>query len=136
MLSNAIRENFRIYSIKHFPIGILGQVWYLIVLIPDLCTLTYFYTYGRIISIVFECWAHTKNQLFQKVILLHIKLKGMKRRMHEVGLWAQKSFVSQKLVIVYQIKRNIENNMQVVHMVVEWRWTLHVKMMSTWSVGF
>ena len=25
-----------------FPIGILGQVWYLIVLIPDLCTLTYF----------------------------------------------------------------------------------------------
>ena len=26
----------------HFSIGILGQVWYLIVLIPDLCTLTYF----------------------------------------------------------------------------------------------
>ena len=25
----------------HSPIGILGQVWYLIVLIPDLCTLTY-----------------------------------------------------------------------------------------------
>ena len=24
----------------HFPIGILGQVWYLIVLIPDFCTLT------------------------------------------------------------------------------------------------
>ena len=28
--------------ICHFPIGILGQVWYLIVLIPDLCTLTNF----------------------------------------------------------------------------------------------
>ena len=27
--------------IYHFPIGILGQVWYLIVSIPDLCTLTY-----------------------------------------------------------------------------------------------
>ena len=27
----------------HFPIGILGQVWYLIVSIPDLCILTYFY---------------------------------------------------------------------------------------------
>ena len=27
----------------HFPIRILGQVWYLIVSIPDLCTLTYFY---------------------------------------------------------------------------------------------
>ena len=26
----------------HFPIGILGQVWYLTVSIPDLCTLTYF----------------------------------------------------------------------------------------------
>ena len=27
---------------QNFPIGILGQVWYLIVSIPDLCTLTYF----------------------------------------------------------------------------------------------
>ena len=26
----------------HFPIGILGQVWYLIVSIPDLYTITYF----------------------------------------------------------------------------------------------
>ena len=26
----------------HFPIGILGQVWYLIVSIADLCTLSYF----------------------------------------------------------------------------------------------
>ena len=26
----------------HFPIGILGQVWYLIASTPDLCTLTYF----------------------------------------------------------------------------------------------
>ena len=25
-----------------FPCGILGQVWYLIVLIPDLCSLSYF----------------------------------------------------------------------------------------------
>ena len=34
----------------NFTIGILGQVWYLIVSIPDLCTLTYFdfsSTYGR-----------------------------------------------------------------------------------------
>ena len=30
----------------HFPIGILGQVWYLIVSIPDLCTITYFYRPG------------------------------------------------------------------------------------------
>ena len=26
----------------YFPIGILGQVWYLIVSIPDLCPLSYF----------------------------------------------------------------------------------------------
>ena len=26
----------------YFPIGILGQAWYLIISIPDLCTLTYF----------------------------------------------------------------------------------------------
>ena len=34
----------------HFPIGILGQVWYLIVSIPDLCTITYFYPQGRVKS--------------------------------------------------------------------------------------
>ena len=34
----------------HFPIGILGQVWYLIVSIPDLCNLTYFKN-GIILSI-------------------------------------------------------------------------------------
>ena len=28
----------------HFPIGNLGQVWYLIVSIPDLCTLSYFHS--------------------------------------------------------------------------------------------
>ena len=28
----------------YFPIGILDQVWHLIVSIPDLCTLTYFNT--------------------------------------------------------------------------------------------
>ena len=33
----------------HFPIGILGQVWYLIVSIPDLCTITYL-SYCEIIS--------------------------------------------------------------------------------------
>ena len=31
----------------HFPIGILGQVWYLIVSIPDLCNLTYLAPYQQ-----------------------------------------------------------------------------------------
>ena len=42
-----IHANWKKVSICvcHFPIGILGQVWYLIVSIPDLCTLTYFGTF-------------------------------------------------------------------------------------------
>ena len=28
-------------GVCHFPFGIMGQLWYLIVSIPDLCTLTY-----------------------------------------------------------------------------------------------
>ena len=35
----------------YFPIGILGQVWYLIVSIPDLCNLTYFYIEYNVCSI-------------------------------------------------------------------------------------
>ena len=34
----------------HFPFGILGQVWYLIVSIPDLCILTYF-------TLIDRCWS-------------------------------------------------------------------------------
>ena len=33
---------FALLLVCHFPIGILGQVWNLIVSIPDLCTLTYY----------------------------------------------------------------------------------------------
>ena len=31
-----------------FPCGVLGQVWYLVVLIPDLCLLTFFTMYGTL----------------------------------------------------------------------------------------
>ena len=34
-------------SFEVSKIGILGQVWYLIVSIPDLCTLTYFNETGK-----------------------------------------------------------------------------------------
>ena len=34
------------YVIVTFCCGILGQVWYLIVSIPDLCCLSYFYAYA------------------------------------------------------------------------------------------
>ena len=32
-----------LFWVCYFPIGILGQVWYLIISIPDLCPLLYFY---------------------------------------------------------------------------------------------
>ena len=38
----------------HFPIGILGQVWYLIVSIPDLCTITYFHYF---LFLILFLWA-------------------------------------------------------------------------------
>ena len=40
----------------HFPIGILGQVWYLIVWIPDLCNLTYFQNtfYTKCINVIID----------------------------------------------------------------------------------
>ena len=46
------------YCECHFPIGILGQVWYLIVLNPDLCTFTYFKSLhaGKLLIIVVVCW--------------------------------------------------------------------------------
>ena len=34
-----------------FPFGILGQVWYLIVLITDLCPLSYFHTVRIVLHI-------------------------------------------------------------------------------------
>ena len=37
-----VRHHKREPRVRHFPIGILGQVLYLIVSIPDLFTLTYF----------------------------------------------------------------------------------------------
>ena len=47
----------------HFPIGILGQVWYLIVSIPDLCTFTYF------LYCMYNYWNHGRHMIsFQKVV--------------------------------------------------------------------
>ena len=37
-----------------FPIGVLGQVWYLIVSIPDLCTLTYYVLFAYGLQIIFN----------------------------------------------------------------------------------
>ena len=39
----------------YFPIGVLGQVWYLIVSIPVLCILTYFSEEGLLITLLEWC---------------------------------------------------------------------------------
>ena len=49
----------------HFPIGILGQVWYLIVSIPDLCTFTYFYNYNHTkFGLKWNMFTYKKIKLF------------------------------------------------------------------------
>ena len=52
----------------HFPIGILGQVWYLIVSIPDLCTLTYFEKHQTMEFLLMVDFLHIfKNVAFFKI---------------------------------------------------------------------
>ena len=71
----------------HFPIGILGQVWYLIVSIPDLCTLTtlsmkYVYTcrtfhFNSLTLFAYEVICHrlSSADIFFKISLLLFFLK-------------------------------------------------------------
>ena len=44
-----------------FPCGVLGQVWYLIVSIPDLCLLTYLYKLWFIIYTTFPWYWHVHD---------------------------------------------------------------------------
>ena len=39
-----------------FPCGILGQVWYLIVSIPDLCCLSYFFFNYHVFLFPYNIW--------------------------------------------------------------------------------
>ena len=59
----------------HFPIGILGQVWYLIVSTPDLCNLTYFVIFCRVLYC--EQWPEYFILHFaQSQIVSYIKYKN------------------------------------------------------------
>ena len=49
-----------------FPNGILGQVWYLIVSIPDLCTLTYFSVIAAKQTVINEVYVVV---VFNKILL-------------------------------------------------------------------
>ena len=54
------KKNSERQRVCHFPIGILGQAWYLIVSIPDLCTRTYFYKLSNEI-LLFISYASSKR---------------------------------------------------------------------------
>ena len=58
----------------HFPIGILGQVWYLIVSIPDLCTITYFYYQS---CFVCAAWRPLKVSPHFHLMLLFFQSSGL-----------------------------------------------------------
>ena len=71
------------FVVSNFPIGILGQVWYLIVSTPDLCTLTYF-PYERLAKIYTNLSGHmmmmTTMPIYGKTSL-NIFFSGTKRPM-------------------------------------------------------
>ena len=76
----------------HFPIGILGQVWYLIVSIPDLCNLTYLdkQKIERKIGNIFLptsfniCLGAQKNHLIETVILSTHNIRSWLRNKQKV----------------------------------------------------
>ena len=63
-----------------FPCGVLGQVWNLIVSIPDICRLTYFYNICKIFSILYLIAKKSKkiNMLINK------RIKDTKLEIHSL----------------------------------------------------
>ena len=57
--------------VGHFPIGILGQVWYLIVSIPDLCTLTYL-EHRQIVKLYLKRWQVLPRQTTYQFLYLTV----------------------------------------------------------------
>ena len=77
----------------HFPIGILGQVWYLIVSIPDLCNLTYFKVLQFIFTatVLYVKSVYSLRQEFY-VHLMYIYWDG-KFYAHSVSIYCERSFM-------------------------------------------
>ena len=80
----------------HFPIGILGQVWYMIVSIPDLCTITYFHC---ILSHHFPdfCFFFNLSAVHMATILSHMTTPKTPKRLPI-------SYESPSRLITYAIK--------------------------------
>ena len=72
----------------HFPIGILGRVWYLIVSIPDLCTIIYF---------DYSLWTNVIIQNFIKIHPFHLNImsKMYTNQLGQIYFYSTKSTISQ-----------------------------------------
>ena len=82
----------------YFPIGILGQVWYLIVSIPDLCRLSYF-----VLASHQYCSTHCVNVVdilekkteLQKLLLPRaVFLEGVKRAQYQCLIWKTSTVIN------------------------------------------
>ena len=71
-----------------FPWGILGQVWYVIVSIPDLCTLTYF---------------KSNLEFRYQIIVLSIKLRNFAKLMIPIALF--KKFPSEQFIASVEVSK-------------------------------
>ena len=79
-------------GVCHFPIGILGPVWYLIVWIPDLCTLTYFsmvsyqYKTGRVYDLCVYFMAGTPEGSTESDFMKKPGIKPTTPGLQDIGL--------------------------------------------------
>ena len=74
----------------HFPIGILDQVWYLIVSIPDLCTLTYFaHSTFNLYALYIKVAHNTKQfrRLVLEIFITHIFLLPVENTFYGLRPW-------------------------------------------------
>ena len=74
----------------NFPIGILGRVWYLIVSTPDLCTLTYFAM--ETVNLKFDLQIAYKNKYPTGVLFSNRIYFDYLRTMHKS--FQEKNFIS------------------------------------------
>ena len=81
----------------YFPIGILGQVWYLIVSIPDICRLSYFvlasyrYCSTHCVDVV-DIW-EKKAELQKLPLPRAVFLEGVKRAQYQCIIWKTSSVI-------------------------------------------
>ena len=60
-----------------FQCGIPGQVWYLIVLIPDLCHLSYFVNMTPLLRMIHVSMTHTQNNFVRAMKLLRMYVESI-----------------------------------------------------------